>query len=138
MNDLSHIVTDSRSTYMAAYYKLDDGRIWSIDEAKFVLSSPEEYTVSCFKSDGKTAEEVLAGRLRFYGYPLGELATDEDLAKEARGKRDELLAKTDFMAMPDYPLDEPGRAAIFAYRQALRDVPGQAGFPRRIDWPVRP
>ena len=33
---------------------------------------------------------------------------------------------------------EEKKAAVLAYRQALRDIPEQAGFPRQIDWPVKP
>ena len=76
--------------------------------------------------------------LRFFGYPLGEFKNDADYAKEAREKRNALIAETDYMAMPDYPLDKEKKAAVLAYRQALRDVPEQAGFPRQIDWPVKP
>ena len=77
-------------------------------------------------------------------YRKGEepVKTDEEiaagLAAEARAKRNALIAETDYMAMPDYPLDDEKKAAVLAYRQALRDVPEQAGFPRQIDWPVKP
>ena len=49
--------------------------------------------------------------------------TDEDCAVEVRSKRDSLIAKTDYLAMPDYPLSNGDRVQVFAYRQALRDVP---------------
>lgn len=62
----------------------------------------------------------------------------ENVAARARAERDRLLGETDFMLMPDYPLPDAKRAAMTAYRQALRDVPAQSGFPRSIDWPVKP
>ena len=122
------------------YYKLLDGRFWSIEEACFVSSVPEGSSfVFCIGEDGKSSdEEALRFNLRFFGYPLGELKTDDDFAADAREKRNQLIAETDYMAMPDYPLDEERKAAVLAYRQALRDVPEQAGFPRQIDWPVKP
>ena len=122
------------------FYKLDDGRAWDIKNAKFVLSVPEDAVWRRpIGENGQTAtEEDLAFCLRFFGYPLGELATDEDLAAEAREKRNALIAETDYLVMPDYPLPEDRRQAVMAYRQALRDVPEQAGFPRQIDWPVKP
>lgn len=64
--------------------------------------------------------------------------TDEDCAVEVRSKRDSLIAKTDYLAMPDYPLSEEDRAVVMAYRQALRDVPTQEGFPRNVEWPEVP
>ena len=122
------------------YYKLDDGRIWDINAAGFVPSVPDgaEFRRP-LGEDGKTADEAgLRFCLKAFGYPLGELKTDEDYAAEARAKRNQLIAETDFMAMPDYPLDEERKAAVLAYRQALRDVPEQAGWPRDVEWPEKP
>lgn len=63
---------------------------------------------------------------------------DSALADRARQKRDRLLSKTDFYIMPDYPITEEDLEEVKAYRQALRDVPNQDGFPRNIEWPVKP
>ena len=125
---------------MYRYYKLDDGRFWDIFDGTFVTSIPgEALFLRPLGPDGKTADEAgLYFCLKSFGYPLGELKTDDDFAADAREKRNQLIAETDYMAMPDYPLDEERKAAVLAYRQALRDVPEQAGFPRQIDWPVKP
>lgn len=56
----------------------------------------------------------------------------EARASYVRAERNRRLAATDFMAMPDYPNPPAGLAA---YRQALRDVPDQQGFPETIAWP---
>lgn len=125
--------------YHFLYYKLDDGRIWNIAEAQFVDAIPEgESPKIPYGEDGKANEAGLESCLRFFGYPLGQFKTDADYAAEAREKRNALIAETDYMAMPDYPMDEDRKQAVMAYRQALRDVPEQAGFPRQIDWPVEP
>lgn len=125
---------------MYEYYKLDDGRFWNIEKAEFVMSIPDHAEwARPLGEDGKTADEAgLRFCLKFFGYPLGEMKTDEDYASEARKKRNALIAETDYLVMPDYPLDEDRKAAVLAYRQALRDVPEQAGFPRQIDWPTKP
>lgn len=55
-----------------------------------------------------------------------------DRASEAvRKERDSLLIATDWRANSDVTMT----AEMAAYRQALRDVPAQAGFPNTIDWP---
>jgi len=54
-------------------------------------------------------------------------------AIQKRTERDILLAASDHMAMSDRITDE-----WRTYRQALRDVPAQAGFPTNITWPVEP
>lgn len=124
---------------MIDFYVLDDGRIWSVEEARFVAESPADAVLGpCPDEQGGSSLDGLVECLHFYGYPLGELKTDEEFAAEAREKRNQLIAETDFMAMPDYPLDAEKKAAVLAYRQALRDLPEQEGFPRQIDWPVKP
>ena len=57
---------------------------------------------------------------------------------EAREKRDKLLAETDWTQLPDSPLSEDLREAYRVYRQALRDIPSQEGFPASIVWPDPP
>lgn len=128
-----------KNTSSISCYVLNDGRIWSIADARFVSSAPGDAVLgSCPDEHGESSLEGLIGCLHFYGYELGELKTDEEFAAEAREKRNHLIAETDYLVMPDYPLDEEKKAAVLAYRQALRDVPEQAGFPRQIDWPVKP
>ena len=56
----------------------------------------------------------------------------------ARVERNRLLAETDYILMPDYPLAEAQRAAWTVYRQALRDLPEQDGWPASIVWPEKP
>ena len=69
----------------------------------------------------KTAEQVEQERL-------------EAVIEQARATRDRLIAETDWMALSDVQMSD-GWAA---YRQALRDVPEQPGFPDNIDWPEKP
>ena len=57
------------------------------------------------------------------------------LAEEARDKRNALLTASDWTQIADATVDQTAWAT---YRQALRDVPAQAGFPENIDWPVAP
>lgn len=59
---------------------------------------------------------------------------DEDVAKSVRAERDRKLAETDWMALSDVTLSPE----MAAYRQALRDITAQAGFPNNVDWPVYP
>lgn len=59
-------------------------------------------------------------------------------ASSARAQRDKLLAATDWAVLPDSPLDESSKTSLKTYRQALRDVPQQEGFPNNISWPNMP
>jgi hypothetical protein len=64
--------------------------------------------------------------------------TAEELAAAARAKRDALLAASDWTQLPDSPLAGEVRTAWATYRQALRDISDQQGFPQEIDWPETP
>jgi hypothetical protein len=56
-------------------------------------------------------------------------------SEECRRERDRLLAASDWTQVSDAPVDQ---AAWAAYRQALRDVPEQEGFPENVVWPDKP
>lgn len=64
--------------------------------------------------------------------------SDEELAQRVRNKRNSLISQSDFYVQPDYPSTAEGLEAVKAYRQALRDVPSQTGFPRNVQWPSLP
>lgn len=122
------------------FYQIADGRIWNVAVARFVDDVPSQAEVIPLRRGGELGDvSYLRRTLEFYGYTVGdELLTDEDRAKAAREKRDHLLAETDYLLMPDYPISSETLAALKAYRQALRDVPEQAGFPSKIEWPEKP
>jgi hypothetical protein len=62
-------------------------------------------------------------------------AADAEQAKNVRASRAEALSASDWTQLADAPVD---KAAWGQYRQALRDVPSQAGFPWDISWPQPP
>lgn len=59
-----------------------------------------------------------------------------DLEVLVRQRRDALLVECDWTQLPDVP--EATQARYQAYRQALRDVTAQPGFPTAIQWPEQP
>jgi hypothetical protein len=68
--------------------------------------------------------------------------TTEELAVRVRAERNKRLALTDHFVMPDYPISQDKLEEIKVYRQALRDLPEQLGFPwggpddPACPWPV--
>lgn len=52
-----------------------------------------------------------------------------------RNERNSLLAASDWTQLADATVD---KTAWAAYRQALRDIPEQAGFPYNVTFPVTP
>lgn len=63
---------------------------------------------------------------------------DADAASQAanvRAQRNRLLAECDWTQLSDSPVDKQAWAN---YRQALRDISAQAGFPWAVEWPHDP
>jgi hypothetical protein len=74
-----------------------------------------------------TAEEIAEHELNAVDYTTS-------LSESIRNRRDALIASTDWWVMPD----RTATADQLAYRQALRDITAQAGFPTDITWPTKP
>jgi hypothetical protein len=65
----------------------------------------------------------------------GIAAVDAQQSKSIRDERNHKLTSSDWTQVDDAPVD---KAAWAVYRQALRDVPMQSGFPWDIVWPTEP
>ena len=59
---------------------------------------------------------------------------DDDLAGSVRDQRNSRLGATDFHGLTDNTMT----AEMTTYRQLLRDIPAQAGFPHEVTWPDSP
>lgn len=64
--------------------------------------------------------------------------TEDQWATAVRRKRDSLISGTDYYILPDYPSTPDGIEAVKQYRQELRDITLQSGFPRNVQWPSLP
>ena len=65
-------------------------------------------------------------------------AKDAEAAKGVRATRDKLIAETDWIVIKNLELNQNVPGIWEVYRQNLRDLPKQAGFPWDITWPVKP
>ena len=60
---------------------------------------------------------------------------EQQASDNIRAERNRRLADCDWTQLSDAPIDA---AAWTAYRQALRDITGQVGFPWAVVWPKMP
>jgi hypothetical protein len=83
------------------------------------------------------AEFVLADNVVTATYTVWDKPESQvynEAAAAVRGERGQLIAETDWMALSDSTM-----AAEWAtYRQALRDITNQEGFPYAVEWPTKP
>ena len=62
----------------------------------------------------------------------------EQAERNIRSRRDGLLQETDWIVIKSYERGQNIPAEWELYRQALRDITEQAGFPYEVTWPTKP
>jgi len=130
-----------------AYTKANGGPSWDITTTEVLTAlgadvvfegpqaSPTRYQTAF--ADGV---EQLDGKW-YTKYSVAEMdaeaivAKDTEQAKAMREQRGEKLKDSDWTQVADAPVD---KAVWATYRQALRDIPTQSGFPWTITWPETP
>lgn len=92
------------------------------------------------EQDAASANPVMLGGMWVQTWIVTPASPEEvaqrtnDLANSVRAERDYLLSQTDWMALTDTTLTP----AWATYRQELRDVTKQPGFPKTVVWPTKP
>ena len=81
-------------------------------------------------------EEILAEKPEIAPYQPPASASREQREIDVRYERDRLLEQSDWSQLPDVP--EKIKGPWKAYRQAMRDLPEQPGFPDNVEWPEPP
>ena len=115
-------------------------------ESDIVFEGPQASGGTVYQYSQQDGVEQLDGKW-YTKYILGPVFTDagEEAAYKARRdaeqaanvrtSRNEKLAECDWTQIADSTADKPAWAT---YRQALRDVTAQDGFPWDINWPEGP
>jgi hypothetical protein len=119
--------------------------------ADVVFEGPQATGGTVYQFSMRQGVEQAAGKW-YTKYVLGPIFTDGETtaaeqeaaykamkdamhAANVRQQRNDKLKDSDWTQLADSPVD---KAAWAAYRQALRDITAQAGFPWTIDWPAQP
>jgi hypothetical protein len=100
--------------------------------------SNAEQTVAHRTFGGAARESRLVSAIELAdGEEIAPFVPDlQEMALRARGQRNQLLTESDWTQAADVP--QALKDVWAPYRQALRDVPQQAGFPTDIVWPTKP
>jgi hypothetical protein len=70
--------------------------------------------------------------------PIPDNQNPDIVGAKVRDQRNKLLSESDWTQLDDSPITNAQKLEWASYRQALRDVPDQEGFPFDITWPVKP
>lgn len=100
------------------------------------------YGVNLESDDTSQVHEELVnlykeGRIEPEEYEEPEIDLEASAA-EVRSKRNRLLAESDKFMLSDFPILRDELDLIINYRQSLRDISKQDGFPLNINWPPLP
>lgn len=123
---------------------MDYGHIKKRDSGYIITKNGLPYWVPREDKEWESVQEYATAHPECVTEEPPYVPTTEELAASLRTERDRRITATDYLVMPDYPLDTDKLEEIKAYRQALRDIPQQSGFPWNgpddpaCPWPVIP
>ena len=135
------IVFATQSPAVYDFAAPDGMTIIEVDTKTYALVSPTVGQLK-FRVDGIEGKEFIPipeqpSEYHVWDWPSLAWIQDRTLAENAvRLKRAKLLTASDWTQLPDVPLET--KAAWATYRQWLRDITDQAGFPFDVVWRVAP
>jgi hypothetical protein len=106
------------------------GKVWDVSETEFEVHSDFSW-VDC--DDTVRTGHTYDGS--DFIAPTSTTLSSDELMKELRAKRDDLLSETDWWELPTHA---PMSTARTNYRQALRDITDNATSLETATWPVKP
>lgn len=99
------------------------------------ISKPPRDVLDSFPTGTIEVPLKPGGNYEWDGSQWVELPPSTPTEEEIRSQRDALLEESDWTQLPDAPVDQ---SAWATYRQELRDIPQQTGFPENFTWPTKP
>lgn len=112
-------------------------KIYVHKETNSLQTFPEPKDLSNWYVTEAESIDAVAGKV--YDPEIDSFVPDiEEKARAAREERDQKLSSSDWLVLRSQETGEPVPTQWREYRQALRDLPEQSGFPFDIDWPEEP
>jgi hypothetical protein len=105
------------------------------DEKGNTIYSYDEYILTMPDRDG--LEKIVTDNTAVW-LAYAETQEVNQLATDVRTQRDKLLYDTDWTQVDDAPISDVDRESMRQYRQALRDITSQEGFPYNVNFPEKP
>jgi hypothetical protein len=130
-------------------YSITNGQILRIVQTNNInaqLQNNEAYVNGSFNdtnyyiSNGAPIEiPTKPSKYSIFDYTTKQWVLDENLAiADVTQKRNDLLYASDWTQIPNNPLTTEQQAVWATYRQELRDIPAQSGYPFNVIWPTPP
>lgn len=100
-----------------------------------------EYPSSIYYMDNGVPVEFPTHSFKYANFDYSTKTWVEDIKRiesEVKAKRNTLLSASDWTQLPNGPLTSEKQQAWATYRQALRDITNQPGYPTNVEWPTAP
>ena len=114
---------------------IPDEILASYDVCPYTRPKPDEYDSLAWRLIDD--EFVNVNGAWMLPYKLEALPLDQ-AERNIRSRRDNLLQDTDWIVIKSYERGQNIPAEWELYRQALRDITSQVGFPNDVVWPTSP
>lgn len=117
------------------------------EDVTIQLSENEDYVEGEYSGNSNyidSDKQVVAIPERPNEYSDFDFTTKQWIANQNKAifdilqKRQKLLVASDWTQLPNGPFTAEKQAAWATYRQALRDITDQAGYPLNVEWPTAP
>ena len=108
-----------------------------------VLESPAP-AVNRYQTAYKDGTEQDANGNWVWKWSISEMSDDakqtldNEQANNIRATRNKLISDCDWTQLDDTPVTNAKKLEWATYRQALRDITTQSGFPWEVTWPTKP
>lgn len=99
----------------------------------FENTYPPEAAIWCNNNNA-----VMERERNIFVIKAAKTATEQELIENLRAKRNSLLKESDKYVLPDYPITDEERKLYKIYRQKLRNLTDQDGFPYDVKFPNVP
>ena len=102
----------------------------AVDEKNYktVRADTPTYVNDLWRLEWSVVEKTAEEKQQYY----------DGAASRVRSHRDSLLSQSDWIVAKSYERGETVPTEWVSYRQALRDITAQAGFPYSVVWPTKP
>lgn len=97
-----------------------------------------DYTVNLSRTAVKQGDQWVEEWISTPATPEEITERTDNQAAAVRSERNQKLANCDWTQLADSPLSAEEKAAWAFYRENLRMVPDQPGFPWNVQWPPEP
>ena len=119
-----------------SFSRLLDEDLLDAFDTDIVFEGPQKRDLDPYSYTYRDGVEEINGKW-YTKYTIGQRdkePIDKQQEENIRRQRDSLIKESDWRAVSDRKLEPAWKR----YRQALRDISEQEGFPHDVEWPVDP